>query len=71
MTSKCVNFQKQNDQTLVYCPVAEKQVAGDSARPITFSGEQATWWHCPVCQGWHLSPGKTEEMSGLVYHLKQ
>jgi hypothetical protein len=67
MTSKFLNFQNQNVQGVVYCPIANKQVTGDSAKPIFFLGEQATWWHCSVCEGWHLSTGKTEERSELVY----
>lgn len=42
---------------LVHCPTMDKQVFSNEW--LIFSGSSnigVSWWHCPVCGGWHVLP---------------
>jgi hypothetical protein len=54
MTRKLMSAQGQYLQSLVYCPVIREQVMANGRKHFSIPGGQATWWHCPECQGWHV-----------------
>ena len=46
--------QLQVLQEKFHCPQTQKQVIKLDFHTLNVPGGQATWWHCPACQGWHV-----------------
>ncbi len=54
MVKKSKNLEKEFLQRLTYCPTINKRVIANDWMRISVSNVQATWWHCPMCAGWHV-----------------
>ncbi len=48
------HLKKQNLQILTDCPVTGEQAKKLTETHIVFLNEQAIWWHCSACWGWHI-----------------
>ena len=48
--------ESQQNLSLVFCPTSQQSVSLKQDRnPIDIPDGQAIWWHCPICEGWHIS----------------
>jgi len=45
----------------LFCPVTTRQVFGDRWKNFSLPTGQVMWWHCPACQGWHVSVTELEQ----------
>ncbi len=41
-------------QQIAFCPNIKRSVPITQLKYFSISNGQAGWWHCPVCQGWHV-----------------
>ncbi len=46
--------RQQGRRIYADCPVTSKQAIITAQKAIFFT-EQVKWWHCSVCDGWHLA----------------
>ncbi|NJN96603.1 MAG: hypothetical protein HC875_22075 [Anaerolineales bacterium] len=56
---------KRNDQfmdlrtddlfPITTCPATGETVIEAEQRQLSLLDEPIVWWHCPVCNGWHVS----------------
>ena len=51
---------KKKIPTLV-CPITQKSVTTPHEQ-LAMPDSNTNWWHCPACNGWHVSSSQ-EEMS--------
>ena len=70
VTAKFMDIALQSSTANVHCPISERQVTAGQSKRIVFPGGQATWWHCPVCQGWHLITLTEKETGGSIHNLE-
>ncbi|MEW5958815.1 MAG: hypothetical protein AB1801_13870 [Chloroflexota bacterium] len=70
MAAKLMNMTQQNTQASAHCPLSEQQVTAGPSKRIVFPGGQATWWHCPACQGWHLFTLIGKETGEAIHNLE-
>ncbi len=58
-----IYLKKQPFLAKMVCPITETQVSADNWKyPFRPSG-RIIWWHCPACQGWHVSRRLIEQLS--------
>jgi hypothetical protein len=46
--------RKQSSRIYADCPVTSKQAVITAQKAIFFK-ERVKWWHCSVCEGWHIA----------------
>lgn len=55
MNLSVIKLKSHPIQFFALCPVTKQRVAVSDSRDIELVGQQATWWRCTVCGGWHVS----------------
>jgi len=58
MSKKFTN-PKKSEFTL-YCPNTQKSVVAGPGTQVPIPNDKTTWWHCPECNGWHVSLPRKE-----------
>ncbi len=48
---------------VAWCGYNGKRVITTEWRQTTIMKDEAIWWMCPICQGWHLSLMRRDEPS--------
>lgn len=41
-------------QVKPHCPITGEEVRKDHWTIFVSQDNQVSWWHCPVCYGWHI-----------------
>ena len=54
---------ERTPQILIDCPITGEQAKRLAEERIVIPNEQAVWWHCSACQGWHLNVEYYTEIS--------
>jgi len=53
MAGKIINAE--NPKFTFYCPVTKKPVTTIPREQMAMPDNTTNWWHCPECNGWHVS----------------
>lgn len=53
-TVKLDSVTQEISQLLTTCRSSGKRVTTDSWQQISVSEDEAIWWKCPECKGWHI-----------------
>ena len=51
---KPVMIQEQDFYMVGSCPTTGTQVLKTEQQTIAVSDEMVNWWHCSICNGWHI-----------------
>lgn len=47
----------------IHCPTTSTHIQGREQTSFLIPGGEVNWWHCSVCQGWHVLIVDTAEKS--------
>lgn len=54
MNLSVIKLQSHSIQFFAQCPVVNERVAVYDSQEIDLTDQQATWWRCTICGGWHI-----------------
>jgi hypothetical protein len=58
MTNK--SSKAKNPSFTLHCPITKNTVTANPREQLTMPDNRMKWWHCPECNGWHVSIAQDE-----------
>ncbi len=55
LTRSSERMRQYTFQVLEHCPASKTPQIRDDQQDFSLNDTEVTWWHCPVCQGWHVA----------------